>query len=104
MTTEKDVRKYIKLKDVFDNRCVEVAQLLSKLDSSYYGIWHEHGVISFYDGYNNRADEEYIYLASEEYYIGHGRNEIDYSEFPLRYLWTDNETIKTEIKKRGIEK
>ena len=96
-TTENEIRKYLKLKNIFNSKCVEIIQLLSELDSSHYETWNKHIIEIFDVEYHNIASEEYIYVQSEEYHTGCNEYERHYSEFPLRYLWTNKETIKIEV-------
>jgi hypothetical protein len=97
MTTENEIRKYLKLKNIFNNKCIEIIQLLSELDSPYYETWNKHIIETFNVEYYNAVGEEYIYIQSEEYHVGCGEYERHYSEFPLRYLLINKETIKIEV-------
>ena len=90
MMNEKNVRKYLELNTMFNNKCEEISELLFELKCSHWN----HGMEIF--EIENRRGEDFVCLQSEEYHTGCGDYERDYSEFPLRYLWIDNQIIKAE--------
>ena len=90
MINEKNVRKYLELNTMFNNRCEEILELLFELRCSHW----IHGIETF--EIENIRGEDFVCIQSEEYHTGWGEHERDYSEFPLRYLWVDNQIIKAE--------
>ena len=90
MINEKNVRKYLELNTMFNNKCEEILELLFELRCSNW----IHGIETF--EIENIRGEDFVCIQSEEYHTGCGEHEIDYSEFPLRYLWIDNQIIKAE--------
>ena len=91
----KDVQDYILLQDMFQARCEKVCKLLRPLHDSYR-----------YLSEFEISDNE-VWGEGDEY-IGYGGSEHHSVEFPLRFLWEDDEEIKQyveeELKKREQEK
>lgn len=89
--TEKDVQDYILLQDMFQARCEEVCGLLTPLND-YYRYLSEFEIC-----------ENRVWGEGDEY-VGYGGSEHHSAEFPLNFLWEDDEKIKQyvedELKKR----
>lgn len=86
-----DVQDYIQLQDMFQARCEEVCGLLTPLND-YYRYLSEFEIC-----------ENRVWGEGDEY-VGYGGSEHHSAEFPLNFLWEDDEKIKQyvedELKKR----
>ena len=86
-----DVQDYILLQDKFQARCEEVCGLLTPLND-YYRYLSEFEIC-----------ENRVWGEGDEY-VGYGGSEHHSAEFPLNFLWEDDEKIKQyvedELKKR----
>ena len=86
-----DIQDYIQLQDMIQARCEEVCGLLIPLNDSYKYL-SEFEII----------DDE-VFGEGDEY-VGYGGSECHSAEFPLNFLWKDDEEIKQyvedELKKR----
>ena len=86
-----DVQDYILLHDMFQARCETVCGLLTPLNDYYR-------YISEFEICENR-----VWGEGDEY-VGYGGSEHHSAEFPLNFLWEDDEKIKQyvedELKKR----
>lgn len=86
-----DVQDYILLQEKFQARCEEVCGLLTPLNDYYR-------YISEFEICENR-----VWGEGDEY-VGYGGSEHHSAEFPLSFLWKDDEEIKQyvedELKKR----
>ena len=91
----KDVQDYILLQDMFQARCEEVCGLLIPLDDSYR-------YLSEFEISDNEV------FGEGDEYVGYGGSEHHSAEFPLNFLYKDDEDIKKyvedELKKREQEK
>ena len=87
-----DVQDYILLQDMLQARCEEVCGLLIPLDDSYRHL----DTFEIYD--------DTVFGEGDEY-IGYGQYNDHAEEFPLNFLWEDDEKIKQyvedELEKRG---
>ena len=88
-----DVQDYILLQDMFQARCEEVCGLLIPLNDSYKCL---------YD-FEIYSDPDEVFGEGDEYWE-YGGHEHHSAEFPLNFLWEDDEKIKQyvedELKKR----
>ena len=86
-----DVQDYIRLQDMFQERCEEICGLLTPLND-YYRYLSEFEIC-----------ENRVWGEGDEY-VGYGGSEHHSAEFPLNFLWEDDEKIKQyvedELKKR----
>ena len=90
-----DVQDYIQLQDMFQARCEEVCGLLIPLNDSF----------KYLDTFEIIDNE--VFGEGDEY-CGYGGYEPHSAEFPLNFLYKDDEDIKQyvedELKKREQEK
>ena len=79
-----DIQEYIQLQDMIQARCEEVCGLLTPLNDSYKYL-NEFEIID--DSVFGEGDE----------YVGYGGSEYHSVEFPLNFLWKDDEEIKQYV-------
>ena len=91
----KDVQDYIQLQDMFQARCEEICGLLTPLNDSF----------KYLDTFEIIDDE--VFGKGDEY-VGYGGSEYHSAEFPLNFLWKNDEDIKqyveAELKKQEQDK
>ena len=81
-----DVQDYIQLQDMFQARCEEVCGLLTPLNDSYKCL---------YD-FEIYSDPDEGFGEGDEYWE-YGGHEHHSAEFPLSFLWEDDEKIKQYV-------
>ena len=82
--TQEDVQDYILLQDMFQARCETICGLLKPLNDSYRYL-SEFEIL--YSNVWGEGDE----------YVGYGGSEHHSAEFPLNFLWKDDEEIKQYV-------
>lgn len=83
----KDVQDYIQLQDMFQARCEEVCGLLIPLNDSY----------KYLTDFEIYSDPDEVF-GEGDVYVGYGGSEHHSAEFPLNFLWEDDEEIKQYVK------
>lgn len=82
--THDALNNYLKLNDEFNNRCLEICKILRPLDQSY----------KYADTFG--ICDDCVGFSGDEYWA-YGGYEKHYGQFPLKFIYMDNEEIEKYV-------